>query len=225
MAGDNRPGRWHPRHTRRAHSPPLVIDDGGARAAHRRCPRASPLGRASRSRRSARRARVSRPSAMRQDVVAPRVACCGGSPAPRWVAPRGARHRASASSDAPRSVEGARAFFRRCPPARPRPSAPTDGASGSAPRASTSTTSTTTSTAGRTRSRRPLLRTVRARVVPPPPPPPRRCSPRSPRASSPARRPRARGGWAPLPQQAPREGGSPLGGAEPRPPRRRPRRG
>ena len=170
----------------------------------------------------ARRARFSLPRAMRQDVVAPRV---GGSPAPRWVAPRGVRHRASASSNAPRSAEGARAFFRRCPPARPRPSAPTDGASGTAPRASTSTTSTTTSIAGRTRSRRPRLMTVRVRVVPPPPPPPRRCSPRSPRASSPARRPRARGGWAPLPQQAPREGGTPLGGAEPRPPHRRPRRG
>lgn len=69
----------------------------------------------------ARRARFSRPRAMRQDVVAPRV---GGSPAPRWVAPRGVRHRASASSNAPRSAEGARAFFRRCPPGATAPLRP-----------------------------------------------------------------------------------------------------
>ena len=69
----------------------------------------------------ARRARFSLPRAMRQDVVAPRV---GGSHAPRWVAPRGVRHRASASSNAPRSAEGARAFFRRCPPGATAPLRP-----------------------------------------------------------------------------------------------------
>ena len=72
----------------------------------------------------ARRARFSRPRAMRQDVVAPGGAFCGGSPAPRWVAPRGVRHRASASSNAPRSAEGARAFFRRCPPGATAPLRP-----------------------------------------------------------------------------------------------------